>query len=107
MIFKCKCKKPPFHYLDYDIVVLGENNLGEATLQTCKKCGAIWLKFLIEEPHYTNSGRWWRVQVSPNEMVSLTIDSAINYIEIQSECFVGGSFYKQGIHKKYKPICVK
>ena len=107
MIFKCKCKKPPFHYLDYNIVDLGEDNQGEATLETCKKCNTVWLNYLIEEPHHSNSGRWWRVEVLPNEVSSLSMNTVKSYIESKETCFVGGSFYKQGIHNKRKPTCVK
>ena len=57
VFFKCKCKKPPFHYLDYEVVCIGENNQAEASIETCKACRTVWLKFLIEEPHYLNSGR--------------------------------------------------
>ncbi|GAB1039423.1 MAG: hypothetical protein SLagBPW_21260 [Shewanella algae] len=57
-MFQCKCKTPPFSYLDYEIIELGKNNQGQARLQTCKICGSVWVYYLIEEPHYTKSGRW-------------------------------------------------
>ena len=106
MFFKCKCQKPPFYYLDYEIVTLGENDQGEASVETCKSCGTVWLKFLIEEPHYSKSGRWWRAKVDPEEVSSLTIENVKFFIERQDECFAGGSYYKKGIHKKNKPIWV-
>ncbi len=107
MLFKCKCKKLPFHYLDYEVVSIGENSLGEASIETCKACGTAWLKFLIEEPHYSNSGRWWRTEIVPSKISGLTIEKAKEYIEEQEECFAGGSFYAKGIHKMIKPICVQ
>ena len=104
---QCTCQRPPFHYLGYSIDKLGENEQGEATLETCKYCGAIWLNYLIEEPQYSNSGRWWRMEVTQTEAATLNIANVRDFIEQQDSCFAGGSFYNQGVHKKAKPICVK
>lgn len=107
-INRCDCERPPFNYADYKIEILGEDTTyGEVSLNQCLKCGAYWLKYLIEEPHYTNSGRWWRIRISKGELKAITVENAKEYIMSQDTCFVGGSFYKQGIHKQERPIIVK
>ena len=107
MLLRCACKNPPFYYQDYEIVSLGEDGQGEITLETCKTCGTFWLKYLIEDPHFSDSSRWWRAEVANNEISSISVGYAKEYIESQDQCFAGGSFYQEGIHKKYKPIYIK
>jgi len=61
-VFTCNCRKPPFHFPGFTVLELGEDLSGASiSVATCKKCGAKWLNYLIEEPHHTGSGRWWRV----------------------------------------------
>jgi len=104
---KCKCEEPPFYYLKFHSKELGEDAThGEVSLEKCKKCGTYWLKYLIEQPQYTKAGRWWRVRISQNDLENFTVEMAKSYIENQDWCFVGGSFYDQGIHKKERPITV-
>lgn len=102
LFFKCNCEKPPFHYLDFNRSDIGEDSSGaEISVDTCKKCGAIWLVYLIEEPHYSNSGRWWRTKLITPE---ITPELSKDYIESQDWCFVGGSFHNSTGIKKNAPI---
>jgi hypothetical protein len=112
MFFKqntnCRCAKPPFYYKDYEINIFGEDSTyGEISINKCKKCGTYWLKYLIDEPQYTKSGRWWWVEISKNQSESLTLEDVKDYIMSQDVCWVGGSFYEQGIHEIKKPIIIK
>lgn len=104
---ECTCQNPPFYYLDFDEIDLGwDPRYGEVSIQTCKKCGTKWVKYLIEEEHHSKSGRWWRAQISNEDNLALTAGNAKEYVERQEWCFVGGSFYEVGIHKIMKPIKV-
>jgi hypothetical protein len=106
-LFKCKCGKPPFSHKDYDSVMLGEDSHGaEVQIDTCKQCGKKWLRYLIEEPHRSKSGRWWRVPVANGSEEVLAVGDAKKYIEAQSWCYVGGCFYDGGIHKRTAPLAV-
>jgi hypothetical protein len=109
----CRCSIPPFRYSDFAIDTLGEvvceadGQDAQVTLETCLHCQAVWLKYLIEEPHYSRSGRWWRVHVSAAHAPLLTADRARAFIEQQSEGFVGGSYYSSAGHKITAPILVR
>ena len=109
---ECACYKPPFFYLDFDEIELGDSgSYGSVSLQTCKKCGAKWVKYLIEEPHHTKSGRWWRAPISNEDSLTLTAENALEYVERQEWCLAGGSYY-EGVypgcdHKCVKPIRVR
>ncbi|HOY70220.1 MAG TPA: hypothetical protein PL131_11260 [Methylotenera sp.] len=90
----CKCNIPPFHYADYDSVDFDTgNSIAEISLQNCKHCGNIWLKYLIEDPSRSGSGRWWRVLVPASQVASITADNAKAFIENQTEGIVGGSYF--------------
>jgi hypothetical protein len=107
MVASCKCQAPPFHFADYDIVELGEDLHGaEASLWTCKLCGATWLKYLIEEPHFSQSGRWWRVVVPSEKQTTMTALSAKAFVQQQQEGFAGGSYFRSTGHKVSAPIRV-
>ena len=60
--------------------------------------------FLIEEEHYTKSGRWWRAPVEPEKLSSITADNAKQFIESLDWCFIGGSYYDGKIQIAKKPI---
>lgn len=108
MSANCRCQSPPFLYTDYTTIDLGEDSHGaEVSLSTCTRCGLIWLKYLIEEPHYSKSGRWWRVIVSPEQQSSIVADGARSFIEQQKEGFAGGSFFDSTGDRIYAPIKIR
>jgi len=95
MLIPCKCQEPPFNFADYETIELGEDSDGaEVSLSTCKQCQLVWLKYLIEEPQYSRSGRWWRVAVLPDHVNHLNVDTARDFIQQQPDGFVGGSYFE-------------
>jgi hypothetical protein len=103
----CKCGTPPFYYADFSTTEVGEDASGaEISLETCKSCGQMWIKYLIEEPHLSRSGRWWRVQVSPEQRHKISPAHVKEFIEEQPWCFVGGSFFESTGKKVIAPIHV-
>jgi hypothetical protein len=84
----CQCNKPPFHYESFNTSSLGEDALGaEITIDSCKTCGQLWLKLLIDEPHYSKSGRWWRVVLSAENAETLAARDVRQYIEQQAPSY--------------------
>lgn len=52
------------------------------------------LKYLIEEPHISRSGHWWRVLVPANEVANINASNAKAFIDNQTEGFAGGSYFE-------------
>ena len=103
----CKCATPPFWYLDYETAELGDDeHCAEVTLDTCKHCGQVWLKYLIEEAHFSRSGRWWRIALSDEQLSQVTAGNARELIEHQAWAFVGGSYFDSPGRKVDAPIHV-
>ncbi|MCS0631866.1 hypothetical protein NX786_21275 [Telluria mixta] len=104
----CCCRHPPFRFVDYDSVELGEDSRGaEVSLATCKSCGAIWLKYFIDEPHYPRSGRWWRVEIAAADASAMSAAAARECVERSREGFAGGSFFDSHGHAITAPIKVR
>ena len=104
----CRCQQPPFRYLDFAREQIGMDAFNaDVSIDTCKACGSLWLVYLIEEEHYTKSGRWWRVPISAAERKALAADNARAIIERSQWCFVGGSFHKSTGYRKDGPIVVR
>ncbi|HEU4558400.1 MAG TPA: hypothetical protein VFS20_11145 [Longimicrobium sp.] len=102
---RCTCLTPPFWFEDFERTDLGEDASGaEVALETCKVCGRIWLKYLIEEPHYSRSARWWRAAVPEEELSQLSAASAREFIERQASCFVGGSGFGSSGRETLGPV---
>jgi hypothetical protein len=103
----CKCHNPPFSFFNYEITELGEDIHGaEVSLQRCKLCSQVWLKYLVEEPHLSRSGRWWRVAVSQVQLGSDFRNIARELIQQQMQCFVGGSFFNSTGKVSDAPIVI-
>ena len=104
----CTCRHPPFRFTDYDTVDLGDDEHGaEIELSTCKSCGAIWLKYFVEEPQYSRSGRWWRVEVVAGDASALSAATAREYVERSAAGFAGGSFFGSQGHAIVAPIRIR
>ncbi len=105
MLQICKCETPPSHYSDFDEEFVGEDqHAAEVSLFRCRTCGRSWLKYLIEEPHRSNSGRWWRVAVSPEDLAGLSVGTARDFIEKQLQCIVGGSYFGSTGLRYFHPV---
>ncbi len=98
----CICENPPFHYLNYEKLKCATDPFGaQITLEKCKNCGNIWLVYLIEEPHYSRSGRWWRIKLISND---INVESARSHIENSKYCFVGGTYFQSTGKRATAPI---
>jgi hypothetical protein len=108
MASSCKCATPPFWHLDYEGVELGmDSDRGLVELNTCKYCGQVWFNYLIEDPHYSHSGRWWRVPVPAEARALLRVEDARDFVQRQPWCFVGGCAFDSTGHRVEAPFVVR
>lgn len=66
----------------------------------------MWINYLVQEPQYTKSGRWWRAPIKEEKTSLISADTSKQYIENQEWCFIGGSYYEGKIYLCKKPICI-
>jgi len=105
---ECRCMTPPFDYRDYDTEPLGvdETNcrFAEVTVETCKACGARWLKYHVEYEAFSRSGRWYRGLVSPDVLSGLTPAQAPAVLAGLPWYFYGGSYFETTGRKGSGPL---
>ncbi len=93
----CRCMTPPFDYRDYESEPVGvdetKGRYGEVTIQTCRHCGALWLRYLVEYEAFSRSGRWYRGLVSADQLTGLFPEDAPTLLEALPWYFYGGSYF--------------
>lgn len=106
----CHCMTPPFSFKDYDSQLLGvdETNgrFGEVSIETCKACGSRWLRYFVEYEAFSESGRWYRGQVTPEMVESLTPEQAPELLADLPWHFYGGSYFRTTGRKGYGSVSV-
>ena len=107
---ECRCMTPPFYFLDYDSQSLGvdETNgrFGEVTIETCKECGKKWLRYFVEYPSFSESGRWYRGLVTPEIVKLVTPERALELLASLPWHFYGGSYFRSTGRRGTGPVMV-
>lgn len=94
----CACMHPPLHYKDFEIdpasdYFVDDVNGGEITIEKCRHCSTKWLRYFIEYPAFTSSGRWCRGVVTDAELSSLTTEKTLEFLEGLPWYLYGGSYF--------------
>ncbi|HUR53827.1 MAG TPA: hypothetical protein VMZ71_06830 [Gemmataceae bacterium] len=104
----CRCMTPPFDFRDFDTASLGvdETNgrFGEVTVETCRACGARWLRYFVENEAFSRSGRWYRGLVSPDVLAGLSPSQAPAVLAGLPWYFFGGSYFDSTGRKGSGPL---
>jgi hypothetical protein len=105
---ECRCMTPPFHYLDYETTEVGVDDTkgrnGEVTVETCKACGSVWLRYFVEWEWLSESGRWYRGPVTPEMVEWLQPEQALELLASLPWYFYGGSYFRTTGRKGSGPI---
>lgn len=105
---ECRCMTPPFNYQDYDSELLGIDDTngrsGEVTIEICKACRSMWLRYFVEYESFSQSGRWYRGLVTPEMVKSLTPEQAPELLASLPWCFYGGSYFRSTGRRGSGPI---
>ena len=93
----CRCLRPPFDARDYDSVPVGvdetRGRFGEVSLETCRACGNLWLRYFVEYEDVSGSGRWYRGLVSREVADGVTPENAVEILQRLEWRFAGGSWF--------------
>ncbi|MBI5513831.1 MAG: hypothetical protein HY909_08690 [Deltaproteobacteria bacterium] len=106
----CRCLHPPFHHSDYTETWVGvdptHGRYGEVTLETCRHCGRVWLRYLVEYEAFKGSGRWYRALLPPAERADLHPTGAVALLERLEPRFAGGSYFASAGFVHHGPLRV-
>ena len=99
---------PPFHYTDFDSDPVGvdptKGRFGEVSIETCRHCGAKWLRYFVEHEGFSESGRWYRGLVTDEQARSVTPEGALAVLEALPWHFYGGSYFRTTGRKGSGPV---
>ncbi|MDN5479048.1 MAG: hypothetical protein L0G39_19150 [Chryseobacterium sp.] len=94
----CACEKPTSDYTEYRSSELGidhtNGRYAEVTIQQCKLCQRIWIRYFVEFEHLSKSGRWYKGLVSKKDRLQITPENAVDYLESLEWYVYGGSFFE-------------
>ena len=106
----CRCMSPPFRYEDFDSAAVGvdETNgrFGQVSIETCKACGARWLRYFVEYEDTPRSGRWYRGRVSAEAAAAVTPETAVTALQGLEWRFAGGSYFESLGFRSKGPVVV-
>ena len=106
----CRCMKPPFHHQDYTSRAIGvdatKGRFAEVSLETCKSCGSVWLRYFVENEAISGSGRWYRGLVPAEVAQAVTPESALAALEKLEWRFAGGSHFESAGFRTTGPMAV-
>jgi hypothetical protein len=81
----CRCLDGWDRSTDFDERALGEDpqrgRFADVTMQRCRRCGRLWLRYFFEFEAFSNSGRWYRGLVSPELAATVTAENAAAILE--------------------------
>ncbi|MGU3375548.1 hypothetical protein [Chryseobacterium sp. M5A1_1a] len=94
----CGCEKPTSNYTEYRSSELGIDQTNgrhaEVTIQQCKLCQRIWIRYFVEFEHFTKSGRWYKGIVTKKDRSQITPENAVEFLESLEWYVYGGSFFE-------------
>jgi len=94
---ECHCTTPPLHYSDYVSRPIGvdETNgrFGDVSIETCRHCGRLWLKYAVSYEAFSRSDRWYRGVVDESVAAQVTPTEAPAVLEALPWYLYGGSYF--------------
>src|SRR5579872_34455 len=83
-VTSCTCEYGQAPYTEFESRELGvddtEGRFAEVTLERCKTCRRLWLRYFVEYEAFSRSGRWARGLISEEDAASMTPEAAEPYL---------------------------
>lgn len=94
----CACEKPTSTYTEFRTSELGidktNGRFAEVSIQQCKLCQRIWIRYFVEYESFSKSGRWYKGIVSKKDRPQITPENAVEYLESLDWYIYGGSYFE-------------
>jgi hypothetical protein len=93
----CACEHGSASYRRFESRDLGcdetDGRFAEVTLDRCRTCGRLWLRYLVEYEAFSRSGRWARGLISDDAASTITPEAAVPYLNRLDWYLYGGSYF--------------
>ncbi len=95
-------------YTDFNSRYIGDDpqngRYAEVSLEDCRYCGRVWLRYYFSYEHFSRSGRWYRGVVSPEVAARVSPENAATILETLEWYLAGGSYFDGKILRLHGPI---
>ncbi|ESQ73504.1 hypothetical protein [Asticcacaulis sp. AC402] len=76
----------------------------EVEIKECVTCGKLWLRYAVEYPAFSYSGRWARGEITPELAAVIEPEEAADFLAKRPSIIYGGSFYGGVVSEKSGPL---
>ena len=94
---KCRCMTPPLDHRDFVREELGvdpaRGRFADVAIEYCRHCGRAWLRYHYEMEAFSNSGRWYRGLLTPEQAARATPANALEILAELPWHLYGGSYF--------------
>lgn len=70
-----------------------DSGWSDISLQSCPRCGQLWLHLADEESAFSGSGLWYLMPLSQQDAEAVTAEDARARFEAAPEYWAGGSYF--------------
>ncbi len=70
-----------------------DGRFADVSLETCRSCGKVWLRYFVEYEAFSRSGRWARGIVTLDQARAMTPETALDTLDTLPRFVRGGSYF--------------
>jgi hypothetical protein len=93
----CVCEQGGARFTEFETQDVGcdetEGRFADVTLNRCRSCGRLWLRYLVEYEAFSRSGRWARGLIGEEAAQSITPQAAVDHLNGLEWYLYGGSYF--------------
>jgi hypothetical protein len=93
----CACEQGTARFTQFESRNVGcdetEGRFADVTLERCKTCRRLWLRYLVEYEAFSRSGRWARGLISEADAAAITPETAVAHLNGLQWYLYGGSYF--------------
>jgi hypothetical protein len=100
----CSCLELDYVSWKFDEKYLGSDRYyADISLRRCKHCGRLWLHYHYENEAFSQSGRWYRGLIAPEQAETIAAENALEFLGKLEWYLCGGSYFGR-VFKASGPI---
>lgn len=93
----CVCEDGNARFSEFETRDVGcdetEGRFADVTLNRCRTCGRLWLRYLVEYEAFSRSGRWARGLIDEATAAAITPQAAVAHLDSLDRYLYGGSYF--------------
>ncbi len=94
---RCVCEQASARHTQFESHEVGcdatQGRFAEVTLNRCRTCGQLWLRYLVEYEAFSRSGRWARGLIDEATASAITPETAASHLDHLEWYLYGGSYF--------------